>query len=56
MNFSIKLKLTKETKGTFVYSCDESQENAGIRTLYVSKSAVPSGAKAPAFITVTVEG
>lgn len=58
MNFTIQMHLTKETKGTFVYACDEAETDAEITTLYIKKSAVnldeQPGRLAPATITVTV--
>ena len=51
MSKQVELKLTKETKGTFVYGSAE--DDALITTLYLQKSAMP--AEAPKVITVTVE-
>jgi len=47
----VTMKLTKETKGTFVYGSDD--ENPLITTVYLQKSGMPE--KAPKSIKVTVE-
>jgi hypothetical protein len=51
VNKQIELALSKETKGTFVYTSIE--ENSLITNLYLMKSQMP--AEAPKKITVTVE-
>jgi hypothetical protein len=46
-----KLTLERDTKGTFVYKNDE--DNAPIRSLYISRSAVKG--EAPKSITIEIK-
>lgn len=48
--FSVTMKRSKETKGTFVYTCDD--EDAAVPTLYVKKHAFDD--KAPKVIKLTI--
>lgn len=49
-----KMKLDRETKGTFVYATmDEDEKAAPIRSLYISRSAIKGDA--PAEITVEIK-
>lgn len=50
--FDVEMKLTKETKGTFVFSATD--EDAGITTVYIRKEAFGE-ADAPKTITIHVE-
>ena len=51
MNKQLELTLSKETKGTFVYTSKD--ENPLITNLYLMKSQMPT--EAPKKITVTVD-
>lgn len=49
-----KMKLERDTKGTFVYATmDEDEKSAPIRSLYISRSAIKGDA--PAEITVEIK-
>ena len=48
---TVRLHLTKETKGTFRYDTDD--QDAAIRSQYIRKSVFGNG-KAPASVVVTV--
>ena len=51
-NIQVKMKLAKETKGTFVFHAES--EQAAIPTLYIKKSAFPKQ-EAPSNVTITLE-
>lgn len=49
-----KMKLDRETKGTFVYATmDDDEKSAPIRSLYISRSAIKGDA--PETITVEIK-
>lgn len=50
----VTLRLTKSTKGTHVYSEPDTTEVKTFPTIYIQKSAFPSG-KVPQTVTVTIE-
>lgn len=51
--FSVKMELTKTTKGTYVYSSTDPA--AGVRSVYVNKNALPNGPK-EITLSVVAEG
>lgn len=51
MKKTIKMNWTKSTKGTQVYSCDDS--DTPVSGIYIKRNALPD--KAPASITLTID-